>query len=290
VRLPRWMLVLAVWAWTTAVAPHAVLAATGAPPTPAPAPASTPTPAPAPVPGPAPRDLPDPATIVDAYVTASGGRAAYENVFNRVATGTMELVGLGVKGTVTEYAEAPYRNRLVMDAEGIGKIEAGTGDGLAWEADSIQGARLLEGEERAAALREATFNRELHWRQLYKDAVTAGIDSLDGRPCYKVVLTPQDGRPESWWFDLQSHLLVKSSTIVETMMGDVPVETAYEDYRPVDGLLLPHANTQTLLVQKIRIVLQSIQHNLDLPAGCFDPPPEVRALLQPAAAPGPPKQ
>ena len=223
---------------------------------------------------------PSPERLLDAYITALGGQAAQEKLFNRVASGSVELVGLGLKGTFTERSQQPTATQMVMELPGLGRIEAGTDGSAAWETDSIQGARLLEGNERALALRTAALANGAAWRDVFPHVEYAGLDTVAGHACHKVMLTPADGGTETWSLDADTHLLLKTATVIETAMGAVPTETAYEDYRPVDGVLLPFVSVQSLLVQKIRITYDSIRHNADLPSDAFAPPSEVRDLLQ----------
>lgn len=224
-------------------------------------------------------------SLLDAYMTAIGGTELQAKLYNRVASGKVELVGLGLTGTVTETSQEPAYTRMVMELAGLGRIEGGTDGSTAWESDSIQGARLLEGGERAMALRAAALVNGAGWRDLFPKAEYAGTDSADGRACHKVVLTPAQGNTETWYLDAADHLLRKTSTVVESVMGDVAVETSYSDYRPVDGLLLPHVSEQSLLVQKIRVVYDRIRHNVELADDAFAPPPDVQALLQAPAQP-----
>jgi hypothetical protein len=45
-------------------------------------------------------DLPTADTVLNQYIEATGGRAAYEKLKNRVSTGTIELPAANIKGTI----------------------------------------------------------------------------------------------------------------------------------------------------------------------------------------------
>jgi len=45
-------------------------------------------------------------------------------------------------------------------------------------------------------------------------------------------------------------------------------------------LRMPHAMTNKVLTQEIRIRIESLQHNVEMPANAFDPPDDVRALVE----------
>ncbi|MHC4992714.1 MAG: hypothetical protein ACYTGC_17220, partial [Planctomycetota bacterium] len=52
-------------------------------------------------------DLPEASTVLDAFVEATGGRAAYERIENRVAHVRLVHVGMGFEDSLVEYAARP---------------------------------------------------------------------------------------------------------------------------------------------------------------------------------------
>src|SRR5713101_2957240 len=144
-------------------------------------------------------DLPKADTILDKYVELTGGKAAYKNIHTVITTGSMEFVGKGIKGSITSYKAEPANSYNIIDIEGIGKFEGGTNGEVAWDRNPLHGPRIKDGEEKAAALRDANVNAE--WRELFKKAETAGSETIGDRLCYKVVLTPNEGRPETRYYN-----------------------------------------------------------------------------------------
>lgn len=226
----------------------------------------------------APQEATTAEAILDKYVEVTGGKAAYAKIRNGVLTGRMEFVGKGIKGSLTSYKAGPRKSYEVVEIEGVGKIEQGTDGQVAWERSALQGPRIKEGEERASVLRAAAPYPE--WRQQFPKVELAGEDTVDGRACYKLVLTPAEGKPETRWFDKKTGLLVKSTQIIKNPMGEIPAEFVPGDYKPVDGLLLPHRVTQKAINMEILVVVESVKHNVDLPADRFDLPEDVRALAE----------
>ena len=60
-------------------------------------------------------DLPKAETILDQYVEATGGKIAYEKLKNRTMSGTIEVLGVGVKGTLKITQAAP--NKLIVETD-----------------------------------------------------------------------------------------------------------------------------------------------------------------------------
>ncbi|HEV2688250.1 MAG TPA: hypothetical protein VGV35_06840 [Bryobacteraceae bacterium] len=229
--------------------------------------------------------LPRAETIVEHYIEVTGGRAAFEKHRTELMHGTFELAAQGVKGTMTVSQTAPDKNRVIIDLEGIGKIESGSDGVIAWENSALQGPRLKDGVEKADAFRDGTFNAPLHWQKMYTKMETTGIEKVGDHDCYKVVLTPPQGKPITHYFDKKSGLMVKTTTTRSTQMGDLTAEISAEDYRKEGDVLAPHKMINKIGPQEIQITVLSVEFNVDMPKDRFDPPEEIQALLKKAAQP-----
>ena len=134
-------------------------------------------------------------------------------------------------------------------------------------------------------MREGAFNAPLYWQKLYVKAETAGSETAEGHDCYKVVLTPKEGKPITEFYDKKSGLMIKTMATVSSQMGDVNAEILYDDYRKDGELLSPHRMVNRAAQQEFVIQIDSVEVNPDLPKDRFDLPPEIKALLnKPAAA------
>src|SRR4029079_8762675 len=109
---------------------------------------------------------------------------------------------------VSSFRAEPDKSLTEVEIPGIGKIREGSDGKVAWSLSAMQGPRVKEGDEKAAAIQAARFNAELHWRDYY-NAETTGIEQVDGKDCYKVRLTPKEGMPMSRYYEKDSNLLVK---------------------------------------------------------------------------------
>jgi Protein of unknown function (DUF620) len=229
--------------------------------------------------------LPKGETVLDQFLEATGGKAAYEKVHTEVSTGTFDFTGKGIRGTVASAKAAPNKVYVAIDLAGVGKIEDGSNGEIAWNRSALQGPRIKDGDEKAAAMREATFNEPLHWRKLYKSAETVGMENVDDKVCYKVILTPLEGKPETQYFDRQSHLLVKFSMTLNSPMGEIAVESRLGDYRKDGDILTPHRLEQSAMGQQFVITIDTVKWNEEIPQSRFDVPADVQALLpKPGAA------
>ena len=229
--------------------------------------------------------LPSVQAVMDHFIAATGGRAAWEARHNMVQHATLEVSKVGIKGTSTIYQAAPDKYLDITELSGVGNVSAGSNGEVAWENSALQGPRVKQGVEKADAFREGAFNADLYWQKLYAKAENAGVETVAGHECYKIVLTPKEGNAVTEFFDKTSGLLVKTTTTVSSQLGEIPAEILYDDYQKDAGVLSPHHLVNRAAQQEFVIQIQSVETNVDLPKDRFDLPPEVQALVKkPVAA------
>ena len=224
-------------------------------------------------------DLPKADTILDKYVEVTGGKAAYEKHHSEISKGSFSMAAMGLKGDVTAYRAEPDKSLTEIDLAGIGKVREGSDGTVFWSINPMMGPHVKEGPEKAQAMLSAKFNAELNWRDIFKDVKTTGTDTVDGKECYKVELTPADGPPITQCYDKQSGLMVKMTMTAQTPMGDQTVDSFASDYRKEGDVLMPHKIKQSLGGQEIMINIDSVTYNADIPADKFALPDEIKALV-----------
>jgi hypothetical protein len=225
-------------------------------------------------------DLPKGETILDHYVEVTGGKAAYEKIHNELTKGRIEFVGKGIKGTLVSYHAEPNKDYTIAEMEGVGKIESGNDGDVLWEKSAITGARLKSGDEREEALRAGTFNPHLNWRKMYATAETKGVETTEDEECYKVLLTPSSGPTVTQYFSKKTGLLVKSSSVHKTQMGEIPADSITKDYKDSSGILVPFTLINRFAGQEIQIMLDSVEFNGTIKEDTFNLPDDIKALLR----------
>ena len=218
--------------------------------------------------------LPSAESILDRYVQVTGGKQAYEKRKTEIAHGTVDFPALGIKGSMTRYAAQPDKYYYAVEIDGIGKMETGVNGAVAWENSAILGPRVKDGVERVEAIREGNMNATVNWRKLYPKVENAGIELIDGEECYKVIMTPDEGKPVIGYYQKKSGLQVKLSTVASTQMGDIPVEMIAFDYKNFGGILEPAKVIQKAGPQEFTMTLDRVEVNPAIP-------PETFALREP---------
>jgi len=226
--------------------------------------------------------LPKAETILDRYVEVTGGKAAYDQHKTEVLRGTIAFPAQGLTGQLTRYSAAPDKEYSMVELGPIGKIESGVANGIAWEKSVILGPRVKDGDEKDQAVRESRFNAPVEWRKIYSKVETTGVETAEGEECYKVVLTPSTGKPETQFFSKKSGLLVKTTATAASPMGEVDVEVTVSDYKSFGGVLVPTRSKQKAGGQQLEISISNVGVNEAIPPDLFTPPADVKALIDKA--------
>jgi outer membrane lipoprotein-sorting protein len=218
-------------------------------------------------------------SLLDANVAAMGGAEAFAAIDSMVSRGTMEIVGTGISGTIIIYQKRPAMQRMLFEAAGLGRIVSGADGEMAWELSDMQGARLLEGSEKAYTLRSGSIDAPAKWRDLYTEVELTGQDEVDGKPCHTIDLTPVEGGLEKWCVDVDSGLVVRVGMKLQHPMGEIPVQTFLSDYREVGSVLVAHRLVQQVMMQQMATTITSVETNVDIPDETFALPEEIQELI-----------
>lgn len=219
--------------------------------------------------------------LIARMIEASGGKAAYDKLNTRYQHATVELMA-NLKVPITLWFARPNKMKSSMSNDQIGSIDRGFDGKLFWERTTMTGTRLLEGQELADAIREeATFDRFADWKTLYPKTEYLGSDSASGVMCQKLRVVPKDGPEQTWYFDKATGLLHRISMTMNTQMGVVPAALTLSDYRKVDGIMTPFMITTTAVGMDMKMVIDSIAHNITIPDSLFAAPAEAVKLAQP---------
>lgn len=222
-------------------------------------------------------DLPSADSLMQGFIDRSGGADAYAGIKNSQMEGTVEIIGRNIVGHVS-IAEEGEKSWTAIDLPGVGRIEQGYDGNTAWEMSALQGPRILEGDEKGSMKRASTLALVNSWREEYKSWRTLGAEDVNGKPAWKIEMTPKEGKPEFFYFDKDSGLLVRMATVVSSPMGEIPAEVTISGYRPVDGIQTPFTMTQKALEQTLVIQFETVTYNKPLPKDRFVLPPEITAL------------
>lgn len=170
------------------------------------------------------------------------------------------------------YAKAPNKLLVMQNIQGIGEVTQGYDGQVGWRQDPFQGTRELDDVELANLKREATFNADLKWRELYEKVELMGTEKVGEQQAYVIRLTPRVGKPITRYYDTQTFLLLRSDSVQEGPQGTIPVETYFSDYRQVDGVKVPFQVTQKTSIGDGVVKLTEVKNNVEIDDAKFAKP------------------
>jgi len=217
--------------------------------------------------------LPTVDQIVDNYIEASGGRAAWEKLNSRVSKGTVTVAAMNVSGPLEIDEKAP--NKLLVTVTISGSVFLQGFDGtVGWSEDPQNGLREQAGAELAETKREADFYHPLDFRKLYARMSVTGIETVDERRAYVVEAEPPEGgNPDRIYFDARTGLPLRVITQHHNFDGSVEdFREDFDDYRTVDGVKVPFAIEQSDAQVAFRIQIDEVRDNVELKDSEFAKP------------------
>lgn len=186
---------------------------------------------------PSPRPaLPSGEDLLSKYVEAIGGQAAIDKIKSRVMKGNLSAAN-GMTGTYEINQTAPG-NGYEAFVTPRGTMERAVNGSGGWEKNP-QGVREFAGQELADLKLSMQLFRNLKLKEQYSRLRTGGREKIGDRDVYAVNATTTDNRRERLFFDAENGLLLRRVSYTQTMIGVIPEQTDFEDYREVDGLKLP---------------------------------------------------
>lgn len=224
-------------------------------------------------------DLPAAQELLKQSIQKTGGAEAIAKIKTTVLAGTVNMPAQNISGAIKIYSEGE-RSYTVMELPSIGKIEEGFDGETAWEVSLLQGARIKEGEEKAAMRDASSISLLSNFSERFSAAKTTGIEDVDGKPAYKVEATQRKGKPMTLYFDKESMLIVKMSMVVSTPMGDIPTDTVVSDYKMMDGVMTPFTMTQKVMTAAVITHFDTVKYNGELPKNVFALPAPIKTLLE----------
>jgi len=194
--------------------------------------------------------------IIQKYLTAIGGRDKISSIEDRSTE--MEGTVQKVKVSIVIYQKQPDKFRQIIHAgEVVQEILYSQNKGYT----KINGrVSEITGDELAKLKNDATLNFLLVLDTNYVHLTYLGIDTINGKPAYKILLKNSS---LNWihYYDVSSYLKVMEEKPVKAAQGVFLQQTWYTDYRSVSGILFPFKIRQTLGKQEMEFDVTGIKIN-----------------------------
>ncbi len=181
--------------------------------------------------------LPGAAQVLDRYIKAAGGAAAWHS--KKYQQQELESRTLDDARVVLRATLRMNRSGNVLSAVQVPQqASEGVYRGTAWALTTFSGARIKRGEEKNEAIREARMLEDGDWRTYYPKSQVTGIEDVGRQRCYRVEMLPS-AVPRIEWFDVSTGLLVRQSTYEISAEGDTHVGFTVETWTESGGVMQP---------------------------------------------------
>lgn len=204
--------------------------------------------------------------ILDKMIDAMGGRKAMEAVKDTVATGTMEMVTMGMGGSATMTMKAPNMFRMDLEIMGMSIVQAFDGE-VGWYTNPQTGGTVEEitGEQLENLKRQAIGDQAYLNPDKYGIVYTfKGTEKLDDQDYNVLLMTYEDGFEATIYVDAETNLVYKTTSIqFNDMTGvEAEMESISSDYREVNGLMAAFTMTQYMDGEEFMVItLEEVKFN-----------------------------
>lgn len=240
---------------------------------------------PSPRPSPLISSSPTPVSVDDVlnkYLGAIGGKAATAQIKNVVVKGTT-TTAIGLLVPYESEQAMPDKGHEAFSLENTGRPCAGDSrceyerviNGRQGWLKSGGGVQELLGEQLADQKLSFPLFSILQLKDQYSSFRLSGRERIDDREVYVIAAVRSDHRSERLYFDVENGLLRRRISYMRTLVGMIPQQVDFEDYREVEGLRLPFTITMsfadrgsTPIVRK----LTEIKFNVPIDESKFEKP------------------
>jgi hypothetical protein len=206
--------------------------------------------------------------VLDHYAQAAGGKAAWDKLRSRRVVGKL-LFGPTVEMPLEETLAAPDKF-LAKVTTPQGVITQGFDGKDGWVKTGF-GVFPQSAMDRADSAREGQF-----YTPIKLESIVSGLkvlpDALVGKAAAHVLAGRAFGCSELLYFDAKSGLLVRRVARMNTPLGELAEQIDYEDWKTVDGVMLPFTLKRNSGGEVQMEKYSSIQHNVAVDEKSFARP------------------
>ena len=183
--------------------------------------------------------------ILEKMIQASGGRKILSTIQDATMSGTIEMIQMGLDGSIVMYQKEPDKMR--MDIEIMGMIITRAYDGeIAWMVNPQTGTAEELPDQYAEDLKKQSFSNAvmLDPESLGIKYTFEGRENIEDKDYLIIIRHYESGDTSKIYVDPDTHLVFKEVSKSLGQMGiEVEAETFLSDYKEVEGTLVAHTIT-----------------------------------------------
>lgn len=223
--------------------------------------------------------LPEAKEIIDRFVKAIGGKAAFDQIKSQHGKGRFMMAAQGLAGDLEVFASRPNQVLVKIELMGLGTMMQGYDGTVAWSLNPVTGPMLLEGKQLEQMREQADFDSVLHQPEDFKSMETVEKTEFAGKPCYKLKMVRKSGNEVMEYYGVETGLLAGSEMTQDSPVGPLAVTNQMDNYQKYGGVLFATKIKQTVGPIEQVMTIEKFEVNSVDPA-VFELPAEIKALVK----------
>ncbi len=220
-----------------------------------------------------PVDTPAVDQIINKFVQAIGGAAAYRKLTSRAIKGTFVIVdSQNLTGSFESYEKAPNKSVVVLNFPDAGTLREGYNGVIGWSQQPQEEVRVMTGTELASTKVDSDFYKDIRLLEVFPKLTFMGTEKVGDKLTHKLEGVSKEGYSETMYFAVESGLLLRTDSVEETPVGKVVFEIYLDDYREVDGIKIPFSASHRSPDLTLRFKIREVKHNIRVDDARFEKP------------------
>ena len=205
-----------------------------------------------------------------------GGSEAWKNTNTMMMKGVLQTEDASAFVAIEIYKKAPDKSLLKMKLPQDLEMREVCDGKSAWMEDPRGGYHEFKGAELESRLKRSQFSEQSKMILLAATGKVLGAEKIGLHSVYVVEYSSQKNETTKLYFDEESGLVLRSEETAAKPDGTYTTKLDMDDYRNVDGMMVPFRMKRTEKGSVIKIKLTQVKNNLPIEDEMFVKPASAK--------------
>ena len=205
-----------------------------------------------------------------------GGSEAWKNTNTMMMKGVLQTEDASAFVAIEIYKKAPDKSLLKMKLPQDMEMREVCDGKSAWMEDPRGGYHEFKGAELESRLKRSQFSEQSIMILLAATGKVLGAEKIGLHSVYVVEYSSQKNETTKLYFDEESGLVLRSEETAAKPDGTYTTKLDMDDYRSVDGMMVPFRMKRTEKGSVIKIKLTQVKNNLPIEDEMFVKPASAK--------------
>lgn len=209
--------------------------------------------------------------IIAKHIEARGGAENWAKVENMKITGRFTAFSVEEDWMAIKTSKGQYYSELHLGKHAV--TEAFDGE-HGWTVDPwmefIYPRLLTKDEDNIFQQKSSMMTPFLNYKEKGLTAELLGKQDLEGVAVFAIKLTRPSGKSETWYIDANTYLEYRRDSYWVDFTYPTPAESYFEDFREINGLMIPYYEEKTFSQRNRVLMIEDIQFNIEIDEDLFE--------------------